>query len=262
MRKIIGEKNMNNFTIYESFFSKRPTDVKNLLHIIDNNRQLCITFLNPYTIALGKNSKIDYSKFDYICSDAGIPLLLERIWGFFNTRISFDLGSFAKILFEYAQRKEKSIYFWGTSEENLQKACLKIMHLFPKLKISGKCNGFYQDQDLDSIIAKIMSCNPDFVIIGQGIPKQDENALRLRDSGYTGTVFTCGGFLHQTAMSNSGYYYPELINRLNLRAIYRLLHEKYIIKRLLLYYIPFVFTYQLFLFKKRKQLCFQKKDTV
>lgn len=45
-----------------------------------------------------------------------------------------------------------------------------------------------------------------------------------------GIAFTCGGFLHQT--SHKINYYPNWVNKLNLRAFYRLTHEKGMFVRL------------------------------
>ena len=37
----------------------------------------------------------------------------------------------------------------------------------------------------------------DFVILGMGAVKQEEAAIALVNSGFTGRVYTCGGFVHQ-----------------------------------------------------------------
>ena len=54
--------------------------------------------------------------------------------------------------------------------------------------------------------------------------------MDLKKAGYKGIVFTCGGFLHQT--SDNINYYPEWVNKYNLRAFYRLFHERGLVKRL------------------------------
>ena len=57
-----------------------------------------------------------------------------------------------------------------------------------------------------------------------------------------GIGFTCGGFLHQTAQRMN--YYPDWINKYNLRAFYRLYKEKGLFKRLynVLIQFPILFT--------------------
>lgn len=76
-----------------------------------------------------------------------------------------------------------------------------------------------------------------------GSPLQEQFALDLKKSGYNGVVFTCGGFLHQTARGIK--YYPEWVNKYNLRAFYRLFHEKGLWGRLynVLIEFPILFTF-------------------
>lgn len=237
--------------LFENFFIKRPQSVEHLL--ADCARKSCfVTFLNPYTIFASAGWNIDFGQFDYICSDAMFPVLLERIGGYKGrTRISFDLGSFAENLFVFASKHSKKMFFWGTSDANLKTSLAFFKKQFPDMEIVGVENGFHTPEEDSEIIAQILRKCPDFVIIGQGVPKQDQLALALKNAEFKGSVFTCGGFLHQTAMSANGYYYPEWINRWNLRTPYRLCKEHYVLKRLILYYIPFLFQYSYFLLCRR-----------
>ena len=56
-----------------------------------------------------------------------------------------------------------------------------------------------------------------------GAPRQERFLLNLRESGWRGAGFTCGGFFDQ--VSGNGDYYPAWIDRLNLRFLYRLVRE-------------------------------------
>ena len=62
-----------------------------------------------------------------------------------------------------------------------------------------------------------------------GTPLQEQFLIDLQKSGWVGKGYTCGGFLHQTA--NGIQYYPKWINRLGLRAFYRMYDEPQLIKR-------------------------------
>ena len=81
----------------------------------------------------------------------------------------------------------------------------------------------------------IIKINPDLLIIGMGAPKQDKLCLLLKELGYAGTVYTCGGFFHQTVMK-VGDYYPSWINKSNLRFVYRMYKEPNTIVRYFIYY--------------------------
>jgi len=68
-----------------------------------------------------------------------------------------------------------------------------------------------------------------------GAVKQEEVANALVDFGFKGRIYTCGGFIHQTAMSG-GKYYPWLVNKLQLRFAYRMFKEPTTVRRYLLDY--------------------------
>ena len=59
---------------------------------------------------------------------------------------------------------------------------------------------------------------------------QEQFLLMVKNTGFKGIGFTCGGFIHQTANDEIDYY-PAWINRMNLRFLYRMIKEKHTRKR-------------------------------
>ncbi len=240
---------------------KRPLDYQGVWE----KKNIFVTFLNPYTLSVMREYSRIFDSLDYICSDGIVPIILERLFGYQTTRMSFDFGSLAKDVFEYAEKNQKSVYFVGTTKEYLQLAIAKIKKLYPELIIVGMQDGYFSDEQ--KVVSEILICKPDIVILGLGVPKQDLLAVQLKQTGFHGACYTCGGFLHQTALSDNGYYYPEWINKWNLRTFYRLIHEPYVIKRLLFYYVPFIFSYSFFLacqrikdFRKRRRVAAERSN--
>lgn len=233
--------------MFDFFIEKRANSYIEILP----RKDLFVTFLNPYTLFAMKEHCDIYNSFDYICSDAVFPVLIDRLHFIRSNRISFDLGSFAKPLFEYASIHRLSVYLLGTTEDNLTLATKKIYELYPDVTIIGKHNGFFENDE--EMIAEVLRVQPDIIILGLGTPKQDLFLKKLYDSGFHGAAYTCGGFLHQTARSINGYYYPDFINKYNLRFAYRLLKEKYILQRIIIYYPKFFFDYFAYLYQKKKQ---------
>jgi UDP-N-acetyl-D-mannosaminuronic acid transferase (WecB/TagA/CpsF family) len=72
-------------------------------------------------------------------------------------------------------------------------------------------------------------------ILGLGSPIQEEFLADLVSAGFLGKIYTCGGFLHQTARGRLDYY-PPVINSLGLRWMYRMLCEPHVFWRTLKYY--------------------------
>ena len=101
-------------------------------------------------------------------------------------------------------------------------------------KVKSKCCGikgyFVSEQEMDAEAKHITQVNPDFLIVGMGALMQERFLLKVRNAGFQGIGFTCGGFIHQTA-NNEIEYYPLWIDRMNLRFVYRMYKEKHTRKR-------------------------------
>jgi N-acetylglucosaminyldiphosphoundecaprenol N-acetyl-beta-D-mannosaminyltransferase len=85
-----------------------------------------------------------------------------------------------------------------------------------------------------------------------GTPAQEELAVYLKDNGVGAYIFTCGGFIAQTA-KNIDYYKP-IVKKTNLRWLQRTIEYKHIRRRLFMNYpiniIRYIFEHILLLFVK------------
>lgn len=231
-------------SLYSVFYEKLPSHRNDLA--FDGSNKL-VTFLNPYYMELLKNRSELYSEFDYICSDGMIPIVLNKLWNHpKSSRVSFDMTSLAKDLFTHIENTELSIFFIGSGESIIEMFVHTVKKVYPNLNICGYHHGYIKNRFVEAA-KMIMDCKPNIVVIGMGAPLQDEFAVYLHTEGFGGTVYTCGGFFHQTAVDIK--YYPEWVDRFNLRAIYRLFKEPYVLKRILKYYPLFIFRYSMFLWK-------------
>lgn len=232
-------------SIYSIFYDKLPIKAESLLPA---NTKKKITFLNPYYMEVLKEYSWLYKQFDYICSDGIIPILLNKLTGNpKSNRISFDMTSIGKTVLQYAENNKMSTYFIGAKELEIKHFINIIKKEYPQLNIAGFHHG-YLDNNENQIIKQIMDLKPNIVIVGMGAPKQDLFAINLQRNGFNGTIYTCGGFIHQTSQKIN--YYPRWINKLNLRTFYRLYHEPYVWKRVIKYYPPFILKYTHFLLSK------------
>lgn len=224
--------------LYNVFYSKQPADMQDLL---PNDAPKFVTFLNPYTIEIAKKTDIDYTRFDYIASDAIVPILLQRLCAKNKSnRYSFDMTSVAPHLFNMLIENKMSIYFIGSATKTIASFVSVISEKYNELKIAGFHHGYILGYE-DGVIEEIIKSKSDVVVVGMGAPIQDKFALRLRDAGYMGSIYTCGGFIHQH--SSKASYYPKFINKYHLRWLYRMTKETYVLKRVLKYYIPFTYKY-------------------
>ena len=205
-----------------------------------------VTYVNPFSY-LKLRGKIDINDFDYITSDG---VVIKKLSNWFLKRpiqrLSPDFSSYFNAIFEQASKTGASVYFIGTMPGVIDKSIQNINDKFPSLSIVGYRDGYFNDDnEINSHIKEIININPDLIIVGMGTPLQETYLIQLKSQGWNGRGFTCGGFLHQTAHKLD--YYPDWVNRFNLRWLYRIFNEPKLIKRYTIDYFWFliVFFYDL-----------------
>lgn len=230
-------------------------DVSNLVQTIDisaeryplytfSNKGNIYTCINPFSYHMVRKYEDLYNKMDGLYVDGMLMCkLINFFWNKKIPRLSFDMSGMAVDLFNRLNSNSETIYFLGSRQESLEKSIQQIKLAYPNINIAGFRNGYFSSEDeRTNAIDKIININPDFVIVGMGSPLQEKFCIDLKDKGYKGIAFTCGGFLHQTAENIK--YYPDWINKYNLRAFYRLFREKGLWGRLwrVLIQFPFLFS--------------------
>ena len=190
------------------------------------------TFLNPVSYLSALDNKDLFSQFDGIFADGSILVsAIKIVYGKKITRRSFDMTSMAPLLFDYAENNGKSIYIVASKQDEVEKAVGIFKERYPKLDIIGYRNGYFSsEEEMDIEAEKIATMNPDFVIVGMGVIMQERFLLKVKKAGFKGIGFTCGGFIHQTA-KNEIEYYPEWVDRMNVRFLYRMYKEPHTRKR-------------------------------
>lgn len=208
----------------------------------DNGR--IYTCVNSFSYHIARKKSDIFREMDGLFVD-GMTMCwwIKFLWGHSIPRLSFDMTGMAVDLFDRLEKSNETIYFVGARPEDIENTIRQIQIAYPHMKVKGFRNGYFNSsKERQEEIQNIVSSNPNFTIIGMGTGLQEQFAIDLKNAGYKGIVFTCGGFLHQTV--NNINYYPDWINKYNLRAFYRLYKEKGLFKRL--YYVllefPFLFT--------------------
>ena len=209
------------------------TEELTLREVLIENRKV-YTFLNPVSYLSALDNKELFAHFDGIFADGSILVAaIKLVYGKTVTRRSFDMTSLAPELLSYAETHNKSIYIVASRQEQVEKAVGIFNERYPKLMVAGYRNGYFaSEKEQDEEAQHIVGVNPDFLIVGMGALMQERFLLKVKDSGYRGIGFTCGGFIHQTA-KNEIDYYPAWADKLNLRFAYRMYKEKHTRKRYL-----------------------------
>lgn len=193
------------------------------------------TYLNPVSYLTALDNKKLFGQMDGIFADGG--LLVKAIKMLYDkqvTRRSFDMTSMAPELFAYAAEHGKSVYVVASKQEQVEKAVEIFRERYPKVKFAGYRDGYFSsEEEMDKEARRIAEMNPDFLIVGMGALMQERFLQKVKDAGFQGVGFTCGGFIHQTS-KNEIDYYPAWVDKTNLRFLYRMWKEPHTRKRYLM----------------------------
>lgn len=199
---------------------------------IFENRGKIYTYLNPVSYLTALDNKELFGQMDGIFADGGLLVkAIKMVYGKAVTRRSFDMTSMAPELFAYAEEHGKTIYIVASKQEQVEKAVEIFRKRYPKVRFAGYRNGYFSsEEEMDKEARHITELNPDFLIVGMGALMQETFLLKVKNVGYQGIGFTCGGFIHQTS-KNEIDYYPAWVDKTNLRFVYRMWKEPHTRKR-------------------------------
>lgn len=191
------------------------------------------TFLNPVSYLSARENPLCFLQMDGIFADGS--LLAKAVGLRYGKRIrrrSFDMTSLAGRLFHHAEKHGKSVYLVGGTRQDIAGAAGVIQSSYPALRIAGSHHGYLWGDEvgLEEVMREIVSESPSYVIAGMGVGRQEEFLVMLRQRGYRGVCFTCGGFFSQLAGGGINYY-PRWVDKANLRFAYRFLKERHTRRR-------------------------------
>ena len=197
-----------------------------------------VTFINPYSFHFLRDARVGavFAQFDIVLPD-GIGVVLALRWCRLvrAVRVSFDQTSLFEPVFSCLDAARARIYVAGAHPGVADSAVYRMAEAYRDVQFVGVRDGYGNPAD---IVEEVLALDPDFVLCGLGVPRQETLALALRDAGYSGVVCTCGGFLDQYAQG--AQYYPAWVDRLELRWVYRMWREpRRLWRRYLLFYPGF-----------------------
>lgn len=202
------------------------------------------TFLNPVSYLAALKNESLFIGFDGIMVDGTIlAVAIRLLFGRKIRRRSFDMTSIVTLLFQHSISQEKTIYLIGATLNQIERSVEILQRQFPELRIVGYRDGYFSSEnEMRETCKSVVRLKPDYVIAGMGTILQEKFLLQLKDYGYKGIGFTCGGFITQLSIKGIAYY-PSWADKYNLRFLYRFYKEKHTRKRYLkaAFLFPFYF---------------------
>jgi len=191
---------------------------------LESGESFLTTFVNPGSIKLARYNPAfveALNRFDAVLPDGvGVARAIEKLRKREACRISFDSTSAALPVFGLASELDLGVALVGGGEGVAARAASRLQHRFPKLRIVTAMSGFGDLEEKRELLSRI---NPAIVVCGMGGIAQENFLMSLADRGWRGCGFTCGGYLDQ--LDGGLQYYPEWVDRLNIRFAYRLFRE-------------------------------------
>jgi len=182
------------------------------------------TFINPfsfYILTLQKNAGQIFENFILHPDGISIAKLLALLCGKVK-RVSFDDTSIAPEVFSLINKENLTLGMLGSSKESIENASQIIGKKYDINNITVH-DGYFSPLEAPRVLEGFLNC--DVVICSMGTPQQENMLINLRNLGWQGTGFTCGGYFDQLSSTSGNSYYPELINKFHLRWAYRIYKE-------------------------------------
>jgi N-acetylglucosaminyldiphosphoundecaprenol N-acetyl-beta-D-mannosaminyltransferase len=128
-------------------------------------------------------------------------------------------------LMKFCERKRFRVFLLGSKEEVVKKAAGKAVEREPGLQIVGVHHGFFEKKGLssDGVIAEINVARPDVLLVGFGMPLQEEWLQENMRKISVGVIFTAGSCFEYMAGVRS--ICPAWLSRAGFEWLYRLLQE-------------------------------------
>lgn len=183
------------------------------------------TFINPHAYYVARRNPLyaaNLAEFAYVLPDGiGVVWGVRLLRGVRTERISFDATSLALRVLARAAREGRSVMLIGGRPGVAERTRACLTGAVRRLEISGVVDGYRTHAEYERLVR---AARPDIIVCGMGAPRQEALLVRLRAAGaWRGLGYTCGGFLDQA--QERVRYYPPLVDRYNLRWLYRVAME-------------------------------------
>lgn len=142
-------------------------------------------------------------------------------------------------LLKLSENKSYSVYFFGAKEEVVKKMLNNFKQVYPNLKVSGYRNGYFSDEEVDSISEDIRQKKPQIVFVGITSPKKEFLIERFLEDGIQSVFMGVGGSFD--VLSGTIKRAPLWMQKAHLEWLFRVANEpKRLFKRYFVGNIGFI----------------------
>jgi N-acetylglucosaminyldiphosphoundecaprenol N-acetyl-beta-D-mannosaminyltransferase len=128
-------------------------------------------------------------------------------------------------LCELMEREHFSVFFLGSTNEDVTEAVARVQQRYPKIRIVGSHHGYFAKRgtESDAVVELVNSAKPNVLIVGFGMPMQEfwieENLARLNAN----VILPAGSMINYTAGRKS--MAPQWMANHGMEWLYRFFQE-------------------------------------
>lgn len=198
--------------------------LKSFQTAIENNRQAVFAYVNAHALNLARETPWFRSFLND--ADAAYPdgegvrfgarLLGRRLPPTTAlTRWIWNLAAFC-------DERRYTLFLLGSTDRNCAAAAMRLKSRFPRLRVVHH-HGFFSDVENNAVLEAIRAVKPHVLLVGLGMPKQEEWILRNRERIAANVILPGGSAIDFAAGIRP--VCPRWLSRLGLEWLFRLVFE-------------------------------------
>jgi N-acetylglucosaminyldiphosphoundecaprenol N-acetyl-beta-D-mannosaminyltransferase len=136
-----------------------------------------------------------------------------------------------KKVLSYTEKKPVSFFIFGGRPGVAEKASINILSDFPRARINGFRNGYFEESEIPDIIKQINESRADVLLVGLGAPKQEKWIHRYAEQLNAKVIMGIGGTID--IFAGTAALAPEFMRKAGLEWLFRLIKEPRRYKRMM-----------------------------
>jgi Teichoic acid biosynthesis proteins len=150
--------------------------------ITNSNKKLNIVSGNPEVLFNALNDTALYASFksdsSIIIPDGAGVVLTSR---FVNSPVTEKIAGIELMeeIIRYCSENDKGVFLLGAEQSSLESCRNKLLEKYPKLRISGIMNGFFDIENCTQLIEEINSSDSYALFVAMGSPRQEKFIINI-----------------------------------------------------------------------------------
>lgn len=136
-----------------------------------------------------------------------------------------------KEILKNTKKKPVSFFMLGGKPGIAEKASINILSDYPKAKIMGFRNGYFEESEIPEIIKQINDSKAEILLVGLGAPKQEKWIHKYAGQLNSKVIMGIGGAID--VFAGNAALAPEFMRKAGLEWLFRLIKEPGRYKRML-----------------------------